>query len=73
MTNHSALYQHAVANLATITNGRFRLTDLVDNPPANLGRKFRNAVVVHKRFPNIRRVGADSQSIIYEKFQEESC
>ncbi len=47
MTNHSALYMHAVANL---------------------GRKFRNEVVVYKSFPNIRRVGADSQSIIYEKF-----
>lgn len=68
MTNHSVLYQQAVANLAKISNGKFRLTDLVDNPPANLGRKFRNEVVVYKRFLNVRRVGADSQSIIYEKF-----
>ena len=68
MTNHNVLYTQAQTKLATRPIGRFRLSDLVDNPPANLGKKFRNDVVVIKKYPNVKRVGADGQSIIYEKF-----
>ncbi|MEX1031711.1 MAG: hypothetical protein WDZ91_16925 [Paenibacillaceae bacterium] len=67
-TNHNLLYTQAQAKLASRSIGRFRLTDLVDNPPANLGRRFRNDVVVNNRYPNVKRVEADGQSVIYEKF-----
>lgn len=53
--------------IATLPNGPFRLTDLIDNPPANLGRTFRNDVV-NNRYSNVKRVGTDNQSVIYEKF-----
>ena len=68
MTNHNVLYAQAQIKLAARPIGRFRLTDLVDNPPANLGKKFRNDVVVNKLYPNIKRIGVDGQSVIYEKF-----
>ncbi len=68
MTNHKILYTQAQTELAARPNGLFRLTDLVDNPPANLGRKFRNDVVINKLYPNVRRIGTDEQSVIYEKF-----
>ncbi|APQ08121.1 TPA_asm: hypothetical protein GYO74_14095 [Listeria monocytogenes] len=68
MTNHNVLYTQAQTKLAARPIGRFRLSDLVDNPPANLGKKFRNDVVVNKRYSNVKRVGADGQSVIYEKF-----
>ena len=48
MTNHNVLYAQAQIKLAARPIGKFRLTDLVDNPPANLGKKFRNDVVVNK-------------------------
>ncbi len=68
MTNHNVLYTQAQTKLAARPIGRFMLSDLLDNPPANLGKKFRNDVVVNKRYPNVKRVGADGQSVIYEKF-----
>ena len=68
MTNHNVLYAQAQIKLAARPIGKFRLTDLVDNPPANLGKKFRNDVVVNKLYPNIKRIGVDGQSVIYEKF-----
>lgn len=68
MTNHRALYTQAQAKLASRPLGEFRLNDLVDNPPARLGREFRDDVVQNNRYPNVRRVRADTQSIIYEKF-----
>ncbi|MCB6993432.1 hypothetical protein LI177_08060 [bacterium 210820-DFI.6.37] len=68
MTNHDTLYVEVEKNLAARGPGRFRLTDLCNNPPARLGRRFRDDVVIHKKFPDVRRVTADRQSIIYEKF-----
>lgn len=68
MTDHKTLYTVAQIKLAARPIGRFRLTDLIDNPPANLGRKFRDDVVVNKLYPNIKRVDVDEQSVIYEKF-----
>ncbi len=67
MTNHSVLNAQIPSKIAILPIGPFRVTDLVDNPPANLGRTFRNDVVVYKKYPNIKRVGADNQSVIYEK------
>jgi len=68
MTNHNVLYAQAQIKLLAIPIGKFRFTDICDNPPANLGRIFRDDVVVNKKYTNIRRVGADNQSVIYEKF-----
>ena len=68
MTNHDALYAKAQINLTNRKIGKFRLSDLIDNPPAALGRKFRNDVVIFKKYPNVRRIGVDAQSVIYEKF-----
>ena len=68
MTNHNVLYTQAQTKLAARPNGRFRLADLVDNPPANLGKRFRNDVVMNKMYPNVKRVDVDEQSVIYEKF-----
>ena len=68
MTDHKTLYTVSQIKLAARPIGRFRLTDLIDNPPANLGRKFRDDVVVNKLYPNIKRVDVDEQSVIYEKF-----
>lgn len=67
MTNHNVLNAQISNKIVTLPIGPFRLTDLVDNPPANLGRVFRYDVVVKKRYPNVKRVGADEQSVIYEK------
>jgi len=67
MTNHKLLYAQAQNKLLTIPIGKFRFRDICDNPPANLGRVFRDDVVVNKSYPNIKRVGADNQSVIYEK------
>lgn len=67
-TNHNLLYTQAQAKLASRPIGIFRLNDLVDNPPANLGRRFRQDVVVNERYPKVKRVGEDEQSVIYEKF-----
>lgn len=67
MTNHGLLYAQAQSKLKTIPVGSFfRLSDIVDNPPANLGRIFRNDVL-KKRYPNVKRVSADERSVIYEK------
>jgi len=66
VTDHDTLYAKAQINLINI--GKFRLSDLIDNPPAVLGRKFRNDVVIFKKYPNVRRMGVDAQSVIYEKF-----
>ncbi len=68
MTNHSVLYLQAQQNLIKLPKGRFRLRDICDNPPANLGRVFRNDVVTKKMYPNVKRIGADRQSVLYEKF-----
>jgi|GEM_PF-2547368 hypothetical protein len=71
MTNHTALYEQAKIKLAKLPAGKFRLADICDNPPANLGRVFRNDVVVKKIYPDIRRIGVDDQSVIYEKLIRE--
>lgn len=68
MTNHKLLYVQAQTKLVILPTGEFRFTDICDNPPTSLGRVFRDDVVVNKIYPNIRRVGADEQSVIYEKF-----
>jgi len=68
VTDHDTLYAKAQINLINIGIGKFRLSDLIDNPPAVLGRKFRNDVVIFKKYPNVRRMGVDAQSVIYEKF-----
>jgi hypothetical protein len=68
MTNHSVLYKQAQTKLATLPNGMFRLADIIDNPPAHLGVRFRHDIVVKKLYSNIKRSGVDTQSIIYEKF-----
>lgn len=66
MTNHKLLYVQAQSKLLTIPTGPFRLSDLVDNPPANLGRIF-GTDVLRRRYPNVKRVGVDERSAIYEK------
>ena len=70
MTNHQLLYKQAQMKLATLPIGKFRITDIIDNPPANLGRRFRDDVVIYKIYPNVKRIDADRQSVIYEKFKE---
>lgn len=67
MTNHKLLYAWAQNKLAILPTGKFRFRDICDNPPTSLGRVFRDDVVVNKSYPNIRRVGADAHSVIYEK------
>jgi len=67
MTNHKLLYAQAQTKLVILPTGEFRFSDICDNPPAGLGHVFRDDVVVNKRYPNIRRVGADEHSVIYEK------
>ena len=68
MTNYKLLYSEIEMKLKSTPLGIFRLADLIDNPPAKLGRDFRDAVVLKNRYPNIKRVGADRRSVIYEKF-----
>ena len=68
MTNYKVLYGQAQAKLAIMPTGKFRLNDLVDNPPARLGRQFRDDVVLNNIYPNVRRICADAQSVIYEKY-----
>ncbi len=68
MTNHRALYAQAIQKLGLMPKGIFRFNDLCDNPPANLGRVFRDDMVIRKLYPNVRRIGADKQSVLYEKF-----
>lgn len=68
MTNYSVLYARAQKNLTSRPEGVFRFADICDDPPAGLGRRFRNDVVRYKKFPNVRRIGADERSVLYEKF-----
>lgn len=67
MTNYKSLMQEAIKKLAVIKKGTtFRLTDLVDNPPACLGKIFHQEVVLGK-ISNVIFVGFDNQSDIYSK------
>ncbi len=68
MTNYSVLYAQVQKNLASRPKGVFRLADICDNPPAGLGRCFRNDVVLYKKFPDVKRIGTDERSVLYEKF-----
>ncbi len=67
MTNHHVLSAQIPSKLAALPIGPFRLNDIFDNPPARLGRTFRDDVVIYKKYPNIKRSDADEQSLIYEK------
>ena len=66
MTNYQTLYREIPARLNALPEGPFRLSDICDNPPAGLGRIFRNDVIAGK-FSGIRRIDADERSVIYEK------
>ena len=49
--------------------GTFRLRDICRTPQAHLGHIFRDEIVRKKRFPNVKRIGRDKESIIYKKFK----
>lgn len=68
MTNYNSLYQNALQNLSVRPAGTFRFTDICDNPPARLGRRFRDDIVIHNAYPNVRCIGVDARSLLYEKF-----
>lgn len=67
MTDFHALYKDVPGRLEKLPKGYFRFSDLCDNPPAGLGRIFRNDVAAG-RFSGVRRVGADCRSVVYEKY-----
>lgn len=67
MTSFDRLYEKVVEGVEDLGKGLFRLADIIPNPPAVMGRKFRDDVVKRNRFKGVKRVGADEQSVIYEK------
>lgn len=71
MTDHNMLYNDALKKLKTIPDGKFRFANICDNPPTRLGRRFRDDVVKHKRFSDVKCIGADSRSTIYEKYKQQ--
>lgn len=66
MTNYNALYVQAQQNLSSLPVGNFRIADICDNPPAGLGRRFREDVDKGV-YPNVKFVRYDERSDIYEK------
>lgn len=65
-TNHNALYGIAKSNLATRSAGYFRVADICDNPPCQLGKRF--AVDVKRGlYTDVKYVKTDRRSAIYEK------
>lgn len=66
MTNYNALYVQAQQKLSGLSAGEFRFADICDNPPAELGRRFREDVDKGV-YPNVKFVRYDERSDIYEK------
>lgn len=66
MTNYDALYVQAKKNLSGLSLGEFRFADICDNPPAGLGRRFREDVEKGV-YPNVKFAHYDERSDIYEK------
>lgn len=69
MTNYNALYVQAQQNLLSLPVGNFRFADICDNPPAGLGRRFREDVDKGV-YSNVKFVRYDERSDIYEKIDD---
>ena len=67
MTNHNLLYIQAKEKLTSLPKGIFRFSDICDNPPSRLGLRFRNDVVKNKCFADVKCIGFDERSTLYEK------
>ena len=66
MTNYNALYVLAKQKLSGLSVGEFRFADICNNPPAGLGRRFREDVDKGV-YPNVKFVRYNKRSDIYEK------
>ncbi len=66
MTNYNALYVQVKKNLSNLPLGEFRLADICNNPPAGLGKRFREDVGKGV-YPGVKFVRYDERSDIYEK------
>ena len=67
MTNHHLLYTQAKSKLALLPKGIFRFSDICDNPPTRLGLTFRDDVVKNKCFADVKCIGFDRRSTLYQK------
>ncbi len=67
MTDYKALLDTVERNIQAVPSGiRFRLRNLLSNPPAGVGRKLCQDVLSGK-YPDVRVASQDKESVIYEK------